>query len=152
MKKYLQTLKQCLWVAIFLPIIIYTCSAVPWLNILSAQWIYLFAYIVLFMWAGTKPWKSGYSILQSAFAGPVLLLISELVSWPLQFITYQTVLADTPLWVIAIRTTLQSTVSLFFCFPIALGFSALGAYLKKKDDKAFNQRLDPIVKTPVDEV
>ena len=80
--------------------------------------------------------QANYPLAQSVFAGPTLLVVSLLlVTTVLQLIAPGPMTpTDGPFWIDAIKISLSVFGTFLFCFPIALGFSALGAYLKKKDD------------------
>lgn len=134
MKKYLNTLRPCIWASALLPIIYYACLSISQIILLSQQWIYFPAYIALFIWAGSKAVQANYSVSQSAFSGPALLVVSLLlVTTALQVIvSWPTITENSSLWVGVAKICFSTVGTFLFCFPIALGFSALGAYVKKK--------------------
>jgi hypothetical protein len=136
MKNYLKALRWCIWSAALLPLVCYACYTILLFGVdLYEQFIFIVAYIALFVWAGSKAAQANYSISKSAFAGPTLLVMSQLlVSTLLEFITnWPTLTTDRPLWASIIKICLSVMVGFLFYFPIALGFSALGAFLQKKD-------------------
>jgi len=137
MKDYLNALRWCIWAAVLLPLIYYASYAIPQLFLLSTQWIYFIAYIALFIWAGVKASRASYSVIHSAFAGTVLLFVSQIVSTPLRFVFATTAAAveTRPLWGVAVHSCLQAILIFCLCFPIALGVSALGAYLNTKKSR-----------------
>lgn len=144
MKNYLRALRWCIWAAVLLPIILAVPQTYRQLYLLMSPLIYFSAYIALFIWAGVKASQASYSIIHSAFAGTAVLLITQIANTPLRFIF--SIIAATesrPPWGIAIHSCLQGIVTFCFCFPIALGFSALGAYLNDKN-KNSNQGLHSI--------
>lgn len=133
MKEYIKALRWCIWAAVLLPIILVAPHAYPQLYLLLSPLIYFSAYIALFIWAGTKASQANYSVIHSAFAGTALLLVSQIVSTPLRFVFAITAVGETrPLWGIAVHSFLQAMLVFCLCFPVALGFSALGAYFNTK--------------------
>jgi hypothetical protein len=135
MKNYLKALRWCLWAAALLPLVYYAGCANRLFGMqLYEQLLFIAAYIALFVWAGGKAMQSNYSIPISAFAGPLVLVVSQLcVSPVLIVITWPMMIdADRPLWAGVTRIILTAIMAFLFSFPIALGCSALGAYLKRK--------------------
>ncbi|QHI68671.1 hypothetical protein [Tichowtungia aerotolerans] len=143
MKIYLKTLRWCIGAAVLLPLILAVPKIYPQLYLLMNPLVYFCAYIALFIWAGAKASQANYSIIHSAFAGTAVLLVSQIVNTPLRFIFSATAATETrPPWGIAIHASLQSILVFCFCFPIALGFSALGAYLNSGKTKNSNQKVE----------
>lgn len=135
MKKYLNTLRWCIWTAILLPIIFSAPRIFPQLYLLMNQFVYFSVYIALFIWAGAKASRASYSVVHSAFAGPTLLVFSQLiVNTLLLFIIPSSAISEEHHLSANVINIIRVIGGFLFCFPIALGFSALGAYLNKKDE------------------